>query len=386
MTAYPRIRAGILALAGVLNLAALPAVAQGPAAQAALQAGVVTLHREAVPVTVPLTGQAAARSEAEIRPLVDGIVTDILYQAGGEVKVGAPLFRIDPRSYQAELDSARAELESAQAALPAAQATVKRYEGLVGTGVTQADLDTARAQLLQDQAAVSRAEAAVDTAQINLERTTITSPIEGVAGIPEASVGDLVTSGQSEGLTTVTTLNPIYVDLSAASSQMLQARTRIANGDMDPGDELHISIRLENGEVYDGTGTVIAISSTVSTTTGTIRIRVEFDNPDRLILPGMFVRASVTLGTADAFLIPQRAASLEPDGTISVWTVDAEGKAAQTNVTPIGSSDNAWIVTQGLDDAPQVIVDNLEAISAGATITPVPVQVGAGGIIEAVAN
>ena len=383
MTAHLRLRAGILAVAAFAVLTALPAAAQEPSGQGPLRAGVVALHREQVPVTIPLTGQAAARSQAEIRPLVDGIVTDILYQPGGQVKAGDPLFRIDPRSYQAELASARADLESARAALPASQATAQRYEQLVGTGVTQADLDTARAQLLQDQAAVSRAEAAVDTAQITLDRATITSPIDGVAGIPETSVGDLVTSGQSDALTTVTALDPIFVDLSAASSQMLQARTRIANGDMDPGDQLHISIRLENGEVYDGTGTVVAISSTVSTTTGTLRIRVEFQNPDRLILPGMFVRASVTLGTAEAFLIPQLATMQEPDGTVTVWVLDADGKAAQMNVTPIGSSDNAWIVTQGMEDGSRIIVDNLEAVTEGAPIEPVEVAVSPAGVVEA---
>lgn len=383
MTAYLRTCAGILAVAGFAALMPPMVFAQAPAAQGPVRAGVVALHREQVPVTIPLTGQAAARSEAEIRPLVDGIVTDILYQPGGQVKAGDPLFRIDPRSYQAELASARADLESARAALPASEATAQRYEQLVGTGVTQADLDTARAQLLQDQAAIARAEAAVDTAQIALDRATITSPIDGVAGIPETSVGNLVTSGQSDALTTVTALNPIYVDLSAASSQMLQARTRIANGDMDPGDQLHISIRLENGEVYDGTGTVVAISSTVSTTTGTIRIRVEFDNPDRLILPGMFVRASVTLGTADAFLIPQLATMQEPDGSVSIWMLDAEGNALQKNVTPIGSSDNAWIVTQGVEDGTRLLVDNLEALSEGAEIEPVETTISPLGVVEA---
>ncbi|WP_128254370.1 efflux RND transporter periplasmic adaptor subunit [Falsirhodobacter deserti] len=387
MTAYPRKCARILAtLAAMMLMLAGPAMAQGSAGQEALRAGVVALHRQKVPVTVPLTGQAAARSEAEIRPLVDGIVTSIIYQPGSEVKAGDPLFTIDPRSYQADLDSAQAQLESARAALPAAEATAERFERLAGTGVTQADVDQARVTLLQARAAISQAEASLATARINLDRTTITSPIDGVAGIPETSVGDLVTSGQSAALTTVTALDPIYVDLSAASSQMLQTRARIASGDMDPGDHLNISIRLENGEVYDGTGIVRAISSTVSTTTGTIRIRVEFENPRQLILPGMFVRASVTVGTADAFLIPQLAATLEPDGRISVWTLNGESEATEVTVTPAGSSDNAWIVTQGLEDGARIIVDNCDAVSEGTTSQPVEARVNDLGVVEETGN
>ncbi|WP_052362595.1 efflux RND transporter periplasmic adaptor subunit [Falsirhodobacter sp. alg1] len=346
------------------------------------RAGFVTLTRETVPLTVPLTGQATAQSDADIRPLVNGIITSIDYEPGSEVEAGAPLFSIDDRSYRAELASAEAQLASAQAALPAAEATVERYKRLAGTGVTQADVDSANVSLLQVRAAISQAEASTEAARINLDRATIVSPIRGVAGIPDVSIGDLVTSGQSATLTTVTELDPIYVDLAQSSARMLQFRARIANGDVDEGDQLHIALSLENGEVYDGTGTVRTISSTVSTTTGTVRIRVEFANPDHVILPGMFVRASVTLGTANAFLIPQLAAGLEPDGTISVWTLDAENMARKIMLNTVGSTDKAWIVTQGLEDGARLMVDNIETMREGTKIEPVPVTISANGVIE----
>lgn len=155
----------------------------------------VTLARGDVPVEVTLTGQAAAVEDAAVRPLVDGIVTAILYEPGHEVARDAPLFSIDPQSYQAALASAEAGLRSAEAAVSPAQSTVDRYERLVGTAATQEQLENARMTLAQAQAAVAVAEAAVQTARINLDRTTIRSPVAGVPDVAEVSVGDLVTSG-----------------------------------------------------------------------------------------------------------------------------------------------------------------------------------------------
>ncbi|QUS36179.1 efflux RND transporter periplasmic adaptor subunit [Falsirhodobacter algicola] len=383
MRSWGRIAAGVAIICAFATAAG--AQQRGPRGpQGPLSVGITTLERHQVPVTVPMTGQAAARSEAQIRPLVNGLVTEILYDSGSEVAAGDPLFRIDPRTYQADLDSAAAQLESARAALPAAEATSERYQRLAGTGVTQADLDQAQVTLLQARAAISQAEAAEETARINLDRTTITSPIDGVAGIPDVSIGDLVTSGQSDALTTVTTLDPIFVDLSESSARMLQFRARIASGDMEAGDQLQIALTLENGEVYDGTGTVRAISSTVSTTTGTVRIRVEFGNPQQLILPGMFVRAAVTLGTANAFLVPQLAADLQSDGSLRVWTVGEDGHAHQVTLSSIGNTPTAWIVPQGLEDGTKLIVDNLDNLTEGAEIKTQPVTISDRGVITAV--
>ncbi|WP_169053342.1 efflux RND transporter periplasmic adaptor subunit [Falsirhodobacter xinxiangensis] len=363
----------------ILQLAAFPALGQNP--DATLPAGVVTLSRAPVPVTVTSTGQAAAVLEAGIRPLVDGVVTEVLYEPGRDVAKGDPLFHIDDATYAAALQSAEADLEGARAALPAAEAAANRAERLAGTGVTQADLDTARVNLLQARAAISVAEAAVSTAQINLDRTTIRSPVNGVPGVPAVSVGDLVTSGQSDALTTVVSLDPIYVDVSESSARILDFRRRFATGDIQPGERLGVSLILENGEQYSGTGTVQTISSTVSTTTGTRSTRFRFDNPDRMILPGMFVTAEVTLGTSQGVLVPQLAATPQPDGTIAVWTVDGEGRSAQTMVTPAGTTRNAWIVTSGIEDGTKLIVDNIDTMTAGRMIEAQDVSITAEGIV-----
>lgn len=378
MTGKATLRPLSLLLALVLGLSAAQAQ-QTPGM--AVTAGVIELKREDVPVTVTLSGQAAASQSAAIRPLVNGVVTEVAYRPGRPVTAGTLLFQIDPKSYEAALAAARATLQRTQAALPAAKAALDRAERLVGSSVTQEALDSARVTHAQALASIAEAEAAVRTAEINLERARITSPIDGIPSVAAVSVGDLVTSGQTAALATVTRLDPIYVDLSEASARMLQLRARIENGEMKTGDRVQIRLTLENGQDFHGEGKLDSIASTVSTTTGTRNVRFEFANPDRLILPGMFVRAAVTLGTSQAILVPQLAARMQADGKIRVFLLGPDGKAVQADVTPIGSTDRAWIVAAGLDDGARLIVDNLDRVGNGTRITPVPATITDTGVV-----
>ena len=370
-------------LAPLLLLAcALAAGAQTPPGGGGpRKAGVIELARGVVPVEVTLTGQATAVEDASVRPLVDGVITAILYEPGREVAAGAPLFAIDSQTYQASVAAAEANLRSAEAAVGPARAALQRYEKLVGTGVTAEALENARMTLAQAEAAVAVAEASLQTARIALDRTTIRSPVAGVPDVAQVSVGDLVTSGQSTALTTVTALDPIHVDLSEASARMLDLRARIESGAVKPGDRMAVRLMLENGQVFDGTGTLSSVSSRVSTSTGTVRVRFRFDNPHRVIIPGMFVRASVTLGTAEGYLIPQMAARLQADGTIAIWLADAENRAQTLRVTPMGSTDTAWIVGQGLKDGDRLLVDSIDSLAAGTEIAPVAVTLSPEGVI-----
>lgn len=358
----------------------------GAAAQstpsAAMKAGVVALARSEVPVTVSLSGQAAALQSAAIRPLVDGIVTEIPYQPGRPIEKGALLFQIDPATYEAALASAKATLQSAQAALPAAKSALDRAERLVGNSVSQETLDTARVTYAQVQAAIAEAEASVQSAGITLGRTRISSPIAGIPSVAAVSVGDLVTSGQSDALATVTSLDPIYVDLSEASARMLQLRARVDSGEVKPGDRLQVRLTLENGQAFDGKGKLDSVGATVSTSTGTVNVRFEFANPDRLILPGMFVRAQLTLGTSQAFLLPQLAATMQADGTLRAFTLSAENTAQEVFLTPIGSTDRAWIVASGLEDGTRLIVDNLDNMTAGTKIDPLAATISDTGVVS----
>lgn len=378
-----RFVATVIAIPALLVGAAAVAQPAGPPPGEPVtpRAGFVLLSPEDVPVTVSLPGRVSARESAAIRPLVDGVVKEVLYEAGRPVAVGTPLFSIDPRSYEAALVSARAALQSAEAALPAAQANVTRYESLVGAGVTQETLETARVNLAQATATIAQAEAAVLVAEINLERTTITSPFDGIPDIAAVSVGDLVTSGQATALTTVTSLDPIYVDISEASGRMLALRARIDSGEMRPGANLGVALTLENGARYSGVGTLSSISSEVSTSTGTVRIRIQFENPDRLILPGMFVRATLTMGTMEAVLVPQLAATLQADGSLSIWVLDEEDRARELRVTAIGSTDRAWIISEGIEGGARLLVDNIDSMVEGTEVTPVAVSISDEGVI-----
>ncbi|RWR28218.1 efflux RND transporter periplasmic adaptor subunit [Sinirhodobacter populi] len=370
----------VLAGAAVV-LCLQPALAQQQPA-ATLRAGVVQLSKAPVPVTANLSGQASATQSAAIRPLVDGVVREIAYQPGHPVKEGDLLFSIDPKSYDAALALARASLQNAQAALPGAQSALDRAERLVGTSVTQEALESARVTFAQAQAAIAEAEASVQTAEINLERTRITSPFDGIAAIASVSIGDLVTSGQSDALTTVTSLDPIYVDLSEASARMLQLRARVTSGAIKPGDRIAAQLRLENGEAFKGEGQLDSVGASVSTTTGTVNVRFRFANPDRLILPGMFVRAELTLGTAEAFLVPQLAATLQADGTLRLFVLDENDTAQELRVTSIGSTERAWIVADGIADGTRLLVDNLENMKAGQKIDPVAATISDTGIVS----
>ncbi|WBU61052.1 efflux RND transporter periplasmic adaptor subunit [Paracoccus albus] len=354
--------------------------APGAVAQT-LEVGTITLSAEDVPVTLNLSGVAVASESAQIRPLVQGIVQEIRYSPDQQMAPGDEMFQIDPTSYEAALASAEANLQSAEAARDEAQSNADRYEALAGRGVSEAEAESARSALLQAEAAVAVAQASLRTAQFDLNNTTITSPIEGQASVSEVSVGDLVTSGQSDELATVTRLDPIYADLADTSARMLRLRSMFEAGTVQPGDSLGVALILENGQTVGGSGEVISVGDQVSTSTGTFNVRVQIANPRRLILPGMFVSARLTIGEHQAMLIPQVAASPQADGTLSVYLVE-DGKAVERAVQPTGSTDSAWIVPEGLADGDQLIVDNRDNLRDGMGVTAVASTVGTGGVVS----
>ena len=370
----------VLAPVTVSHAQTAPAASETPQA---LSVGTVTLAVERVPLRLNVSGVAVASENAQIRPQVAGVVQQILYKPSQPLKVGDPMFQIDATSYQAALAVAEANLASANAARDEAQANADRYGALAGRGVTQADADSARSALLQAEAAVAVAEANVKSAQFNLDNTTIKSPIEGQASVPDISVGDLVTSGQSDALATVTKLDPIYADLADTSAQMLRLRSMFSSGTLQPGDNLGVRLILENGEALSGDGQVISVGEQVSTSTGTFNVRVEIANPDRQVLPGMFVQAQLTFGTMDAVLVPQVAAVAQADGTVQIYLVE-DGKAVARKVAPTGSTDSAWIVPRGLAAGDLLIVDNRDNLRDGIAVAPVAVRVETGGIVRPV--
>ena len=181
-------------------------------------------------------------------------------------------------------------------------------------------------------------------AETELSWTTMTSPIAGRADVSTVSVGDLVTAGQADALTSIVTSDPIYVDMMEASARILSVRSAIAEGDLQQNDTLQATLTLENGDIYRGTGQLVTPGNNVSTSTGTVTIRFTFDNPDHIILPGMFVRGEIVLGTMQAYLVPQRAATRGNSGKLTAYVIGEDGKAEQVTLEDDGTYQNAWIV------------------------------------------
>lgn len=376
---------GVLALMGQILAApvfaqpvGLPSGAMGPT-----EVGVITLEESAVPFTTTVPGRAVAFEEVDIRPRVGGTITEIVYTPGTPVTVGDVLFRIENSTYSAEVASAEADLFSAEASLQAAQATMTRYEGLEGAGVTTAEeVESARVSLAQAEADVRAAEAALDVANLDLQRTEIVSPIQGIAAIPSVSVGALLTANQTDALTTVTRIDPIYIDVEESSRRLADIRARIEAGSLRQGETLDIRLQLETGETYESKGQMVSPGTSVSTSTGTLAFRMQFDNPDRQVLPGQFLRVDVVLGTTPAVLVPQGATARASTGELTAF-VAVDGFAEKRTLTEQGSYQNAWIVTQGVAPGETLIVDGLSSLRAGVEVSPVPVTISEEGVATA---
>ncbi|SOC14535.1 membrane fusion protein (multidrug efflux system) [Rhodobacter sp. JA431] len=369
-------------LAALALTFATPALAQeGPQGARSIEVGVIELSQSDVPYTVTLPGRAVAFEQVDIRPRVAGVISEILYQAGRPVRAGTPLFTIDGDTYAADLKSAQATVDGAKAALEAAKATYARYKKLETTSISTEDVEAARVAVAQAEATLSSAEADRDMAQLNFDRTQITSPISGVPDMATVSVGAIVTANQTDALTTVTRLDPIYVDVKESSRQMLEHRAMWEAGTLTRADQVDISLTLETGETYDRKGSFVSPSTTVSSTTGTTEMRLQFDNPERKILPGQFLRVETTLGTTRAVLVPQRATTRGSDGTLSAFVAVA-GKAEKRTLTENGSYQNAWVVTDGVKAGDQLILDGLTNLQDGSAITTVPVTIDAQGVVQ----
>ncbi|UFM67000.1 efflux RND transporter periplasmic adaptor subunit (plasmid) [Paracoccus sp. MA] len=368
-----------------LVLAALSVAGQAEAQQQPAsgpkEVGVVAVKAESVPLVSTLPGRAVARDAVDIRPRVDGFVTEVLYNPGQPIKAGDPMFRIDPTTYEAAVEEARANLASARAAVPQAEAAYERARRLQGSGSTQAALEQAQATMEQAQAAATAAEAALKLAETQLSWTTIANPLDGLPSVAAVSPGDLVTSGQSDALATVTQLDPIDVDMYEPSARLQRIRDRIESGQIEMSQTLKAQLTLENGATYAATGEMVAPGYTVSTSTGAIDFRFRFDNPERRILPGMFVRGRIEIGRIQAILVPQMAATRSRDGTLSAWVAE-DGKAAKRVLTEEGVHQNSWIVSAGLQAGDALIVNGITGLAEGAEIAATPVEIDENGVVR----
>lgn len=350
--------------------------ARGPA-----EVGVMTLQTGVVPVSVTLPGRAVAHAATAIRPRVGGIITEILYTPGTQVTAGAPLFRIDPLTYEAALVSARAALARSEAQLPVAEAALSRAQKLEGAASTTATLDAARAAALAARADVDEARAQLNLAEAQLSWTEVKAPIPGIIGVAAVSVGDLVTASQSDALAELVQIDPIYVDVTEPSVNGLRLAERIAKGELRATDAARLRLTLEDGTPYAPPGELIAPAPTVSATTATRSLRFRFPNPDGRILPGMFLRGDLEQGMIDAILVPQRATSRAPDGSLNAWVAEG-GKARARKLVAAGTHGNSWVVTAGVTAGETLLVDGTTNLREGDEVKPLPVTIDALGVVR----
>jgi membrane fusion protein (multidrug efflux system) len=340
------------------------------------EAGFVVIKTQAVPLTAELPGRTSPFAVSEVRPQISGIVQARLFTEGSNVRKGQLLYRIDPAPYRATVNQARAQVASAEASLAALKLKSERYAQLIKlNSISQQDYDDARAAYGQVQANVQQAKAQLETAQINLGYTEIKAPIAGRIGRSDFTQGALVTSGQAAALATIQTLDPIYVDLTQSTAELLRLESEVKSGRANKGGPLiaKLTLTLEDGSAYPLEGKLQFTDVTEDPTSGTVTIRAVFPNPQNVLLPGMFVRAKVTQAMApDAILVPQQGVSRDPKGGATVLVVGAQNKAELRPVETGEAVGANWLVTKGLQPGDKVIVEGLQRIQPGAAVRPVP--------------
>ena len=347
---------------------------------------VMTVASGSVPMVTELPGRTTPYLIAELRPQVTGIVTQRAFDEGSEVKAGQVLYRIDDAPYQAAHDSAKAALARAEANAQVARIKAERHAGLVKIdAVSKQANDDAQAGLKQAQAEVAAARAALDKARIDLDYTRLKSPISGRIGRSAVTPGALVTANQAQALATVQQLDPIYVDLTQSSADLLRMRAEIAAGRLQAGakGEVPVKLILEDGSEYAAEGRLALSEVTVDEGTGSVTLRAKFPNADGVLLPGMYVRARLPQGTrSEAILVPHKALSRDPLGNALVMVVDAESKVEARPVKVAQSLGSDWVVTGGLTAGERIIVEGLQKARPG---TPVQAQEAGAGAPPAAA-
>ena len=349
---------GLLAAATVL-LAACSHPAPPPAPPPP-RVSVVTVHSQAVPITTELPGRVNAYRVADVRPQVSGIIQKRLFVEGSEVKAGQQLYQIDPAPYQATYDSALAAQMSARA-------LAERYKPLVeANAVSKQDYDNAVASRLQ-------AQAAVETARINLIYTKVLAPVSGRLGRSFVTEGALVTANQSTALATVQQLDPIYVDVTQPSTTLLRLRREASAGLLKRNEEgkTEVRLRLEDGSDYALPGTLEFSEVTVDVGTGSVTLRALMPNPDRLLLPGMFVRAELEEGVREGtVLAPQQGVTHNQKGEPSALVVGPDSTVQLRTLQADRAVGDQWVVTAGLSPGDRVIVEGLQFARPGAKVVP----------------
>ncbi|GBQ14881.1 efflux RND transporter periplasmic adaptor subunit [Swaminathania salitolerans] len=339
------------------------------------QVGVVTIHPHALKTSTSLPGRVEAFEQAQIRPQVGGLILKRCFEQGTDVKAGQLLYVINPAPFKASYDQARAQLLHARAASLSIKAQLERYRPLAAAhAVSKQDYDNTLSSARQAEADIAQAQANLDSAKVNLDWTQVRSPIDGRIGRMLVTPGTLVTAGQTTAIATVTRMDPIYVDVNLATSDMLRLRREMASGKLEKveGNAASVGLTLEDGSHYDIPGKLRLTEVTVDPATGTMVVRAEFPNPDKLLMPGMYVHAEIAEGVdPKAVTIPQQALQRDSKGDPFVYTVDKDDKVAVRMVQLDHAVGSEWVLFSGLNEGDRVIFNGIQKAHPGAKVKPV---------------
>jgi membrane fusion protein (multidrug efflux system) len=338
------------------------------------EVGVVTVQMQPVTLTTELPGRTSPYESSEVRPQVDGIITQRLFREGELVHAGQTLYQIDPAPYAAAAANARAALGNAQANIASTSALAQRYGELVKiNAIAKQDYENAVASANQAKANVAAQKANLQSAEINLRRTAIKAPISGRIGASTFTVGALVTAAQTAPLATIQRLDPIYVDINQSSVDLLKLRKSVLAGQVArEGNAAHVGLTLEDGSDYGMQGNFQFSDVTVTQDTGTVTVRALFPNPQGLLLPGMYVRAHLIDGTqAQGILAPQQAVTRNEKGNPQAYVVGAGDKLEVRELTTSRAIGDNWLVTSGLKPGDRLVMDGTMMLQPGAPVKPV---------------
>jgi membrane fusion protein, multidrug efflux system len=340
------------------------------------EVGVVSIEPQRVVLTTELSGRTAPHLVAEVRPQVGGIIQKRLFTEGSDVKAGEVLYQIDPATYQAAYDSTKAALARAEANLAPLKLKEERFRDLVKiNAVSQQDFDDVTAALKQAEAEVEGARAALEAARIDLDYTTVKAPISGRIGRSSVTTGALVKAEQDQSLATIQQLDPIYVDVTQSSAELLALKRNLASGLLKSSGPQQAEVRLvlEDGTSYPQPGTLKFSEVTVDPSTGSVTLRTLFPNPQQLLLPGMFVRVILKEGVNEkAILVPQRGVTRNPAGNALVMVVGAEEKVEPRVIKVARTVGDNWLVSDGLKPGDRVILEGTQRARPGTVVKAVP--------------
>ena len=370
---YPRaLTRAVLCMLLSLTLLACEEGGKGaPGSSGPREVVIIKLEPRREVYTTALAGRIASFQVAEVRPQVGGILQQRLFTEGADVKAGQALYQIDPATYEAALDSAQAALMKAEANVTPARLKAERFRELLAIkAVSKQEYDDAQAAFKQAEADVAVNRAAVKTARINLEYTKVRSPISGRIGKSAFTPGALVTANQAQALTSVRQLDPVYVDITQSSQDLLRLRAQFTNGELrSAAEEAPVRLKLENGAMYPHEGRLQFTDVSVDESTGMVSLRDLFPNPEHILLPGMYVRAVIAEGVDEnALLVPQRALRRDPKGQASVLLVDGGGKVDVRLVDVGRTVGDSWQVLSGLKPGDRVIVEGGQNVRPGMSV------------------